>query len=116
MGSSVPRTGVGRVELVALTHGELEWLMTPDAGESLTVADLFPGRPAWMADGLCRLYPEVEFVPPPQNPGTEAKAVCQAGCPVILDCLRFAVEHDEVGVWGGTTQQERRAARPRKAG
>jgi len=31
-------------------------------------------------------------------------------CPVRLDCLRWAVENKEYyGIWGGTTERERRA-------
>jgi WhiB family redox-sensing transcriptional regulator len=36
----------------------------------------------------------------------KAKAVC-AGCPVKKDCLRFALNNGEQGVWGGTTESER---------
>lgn len=38
----------------------------------------------------------------------EAKAMCQR-CPIQRDCLRYAVNAHEVGVWGGLTEQERRA-------
>lgn len=38
----------------------------------------------------------------------EAKALCQ-GCPIQRDCLRYAVNAHEVGVWGGMTDEERRA-------
>jgi hypothetical protein len=41
----------------------------------------------------------------------EAKAVC-AGCPVRAECMAFAVDNAErFGVWGGTTERQRRAAR-----
>ena len=40
-----------------------------------------------------------------------AKAIC-AGCPVRTACLGFAMAHREVlGIWGGTTDEERRKAR-----
>ncbi|WP_438490818.1 WhiB family transcriptional regulator [Streptomyces sp. S186] len=39
----------------------------------------------------------------------EAKAVCRR-CPVIEHCLQWALEaHQEHGVWGGTSEDERRA-------
>lgn len=38
----------------------------------------------------------------------EAKAMCQR-CPIQRDCLRYAVNAHEVGVWGGMTEYERRA-------
>jgi WhiB family redox-sensing transcriptional regulator len=48
---------------------------------------------------------------------TEAKAVC-AGCPVTEDCLWFAlgatddrVPVQKFGIWGGTSERERRRLR-----
>ncbi len=35
-----------------------------------------------------------------------AKRVC-ASCSIIADCLKWAVDNFEEGVWGGTTKQER---------
>ena len=38
-----------------------------------------------------------------------AKALC-ATCPVVKECLAFALKHDEpYGIWGGMTHQERKA-------
>ncbi|CAM5447018.1 hypothetical protein GCM10010329_34910 [Streptomyces spiroverticillatus] len=43
----------------------------------------------------------------------EAKAVCRR-CPVAQQCLSWAVETGPVeGIWGGTTEGERRALRLR---
>jgi WhiB family transcriptional regulator, redox-sensing transcriptional regulator len=40
-----------------------------------------------------------------------AKRVCQR-CPVSAPCLRWALEFRQVsGIWGGTTEEERRALR-----
>ncbi len=40
-----------------------------------------------------------------------AKAVC-SGCPVRVECLEFALEpHQEAGIWGGTSEDERRHLR-----
>ena len=36
-----------------------------------------------------------------------AKRVC-GNCEVTNECLRYALAHDEQGVWGGTTESERR--------
>ncbi|MGY5051254.1 WhiB family transcriptional regulator [Streptomyces sp. 900105755] len=45
----------------------------------------------------------------------EAKAVC-ARCPVRERCLQWALDVGQVeGVWGGTTESERRATRRRSA-
>jgi WhiB family redox-sensing transcriptional regulator len=38
-----------------------------------------------------------------------ARAWCNV-CPVTAACLAYAVEHGRYGVWGGTTEQERRLA------
>lgn len=35
-----------------------------------------------------------------------ARRVC-ASCPIVADCLQWAVDNFEEGVWGGTTKQER---------
>jgi len=44
----------------------------------------------------------------------EAKAVCQQ-CPVAAQCLAWALEAGvEHGVWGGQTEEERRALRRRR--
>ncbi|MGW1627317.1 WhiB family transcriptional regulator [Streptomyces sp. NPDC002172] len=45
----------------------------------------------------------------------EAKAVC-ARCPVRELCLQWALDVGQVeGIWGGTTESERRATRRRSA-
>jgi WhiB family redox-sensing transcriptional regulator len=36
-----------------------------------------------------------------------AKKVCP-GCPVEKQCLEFALENGEFGVWGGTSERRRR--------
>ena len=42
---------------------------------------------------------------------SQAKGVCRA-CPVISPCLEFAlVTNQECGVWGGTSEDERRSLR-----
>jgi WhiB family redox-sensing transcriptional regulator len=40
----------------------------------------------------------------------DAKAVC-AACPVKEQCLEYALTNREYGVWGGTTEAERRRIR-----
>lgn len=36
-----------------------------------------------------------------------AKEVCKS-CPYIMSCLLFAIQNNEMGIWGGTTEMERR--------
>ena len=44
-----------------------------------------------------------------------ARAIC-AGCPVRPACTDYALEHHEIqGIWGGTTEQERRKLRRARA-
>jgi WhiB family redox-sensing transcriptional regulator len=63
------------------------------------------------------------FFPLDEMPGTllpnriaypmerEAKLVC-AECPYQLRCLEYALKHpEERGIWGGTTERERKAFR-----
>lgn len=45
-----------------------------------------------------------------------AKAIC-GSCPVLEDCLDYALNIREPhGIWGGMTEQERRAAIARQTG
>ncbi|MEE1741194.1 WhiB family transcriptional regulator [Streptomyces sp. BE147] len=46
----------------------------------------------------------------------EARAVCQRGCPVRAQCLQWAMENgQDHGVWGGLSEDERRALKRRAA-
>lgn len=73
----------------------------------------------WRERAAClRVDPELFF--PVSNSGPtlrqidEAKAVC-GGCPVAEQCLDWAVRVGLVdGIWGGTTEMERRAMRGTK--
>jgi WhiB family transcriptional regulator, redox-sensing transcriptional regulator len=69
----------------------------------------------WMSRGACRQAdPELFF--PRSMAGTgvrqaeAAKTVC-GGCEVRAKCLSYALETMPEGIWGGTTREERRAAR-----
>ena len=43
-----------------------------------------------------------------------AKAVC-AGCPVSEECLEYAIDRNHhMGVWGGSSENERKAIRRRR--
>ena len=73
---------------------------------------LEPPQP-WMANSICpSTDPELFF--PPKGRGDRArwaKWVCQQ-CPPVNDCKTYALEHPELdGVWGGTTERERRKIR-----
>jgi WhiB family transcriptional regulator, redox-sensing transcriptional regulator len=72
----------------------------------------------WSDRAVClREEPELFF--PIGNTGPalmqidEAKAACNR-CPVIDACLRFALASGQsAGVWGGLTEDERSALKPR---
>ncbi|GGS99621.1 WhiB family transcriptional regulator [Streptomyces chromofuscus] len=76
----------------------------------------------WRARGLClRRDPDLFFPIGSVNSGPvafqtdEAKAVCRR-CPVTEQCLAWAVDAGPVeGIWGGTTEGERRAMQRRAA-
>ena len=77
--------------------------------------DLAVPTPDWMWEGNCLSVGVAPFYPEPQpgRPNTkaaaEALATCK-GCPVIEECFLYAMRNrEEWGVWGGTTQQQRRA-------
>lgn len=52
------------------------------------------------------------FFPEPDQPNAgatirEAKRVCET-CPYLEECREWAISHGEMGIWGGTTETERR--------
>ncbi|GAA0402453.1 WhiB family transcriptional regulator [Microbispora corallina] len=64
---------------------------------------------AWMDYAVC---PETDgdvFFAEDDGRGTtpRARAICR-GCPVIAECLQWALDHGELGVWGGTTETDRK--------
>ena len=83
-------------------------------------------RPAWMAVAHCAsedaetlawtldLDDTTELFVRPLGRGRRARAELQAAkdicaaCPVCAECLAYALEHGERGIWGGTTDQERK--------
>ena len=62
----------------------------------------------WMEEGKCKdLNPSIFF--PSDGVGVQvAQKIC-AGCPVVDECLEYAlVERVDHGVWGGKSERERR--------
>lgn len=74
----------------------------------------------WQMRAACRDVDSVVFFHPANERGpaarsrdATAKRIC-AGCPVVDDCLRHALDVQEpYGVWGGLTTPERDAIRRR---
>ena len=69
----------------------------------------------WMADGKCRNYPAEVFFPRDGVGVIRAQKIC-ATCPVVKECLEFALaNHVDHGVWGAKSERERRrVARSRR--
>ena len=64
--------------------------------------------PEWTTDALCAQVDPALFYPEAGEPNRDAKRIC-AGCEVRPECLAYALAHRERhGVWGGTTERERR--------
>jgi WhiB family redox-sensing transcriptional regulator len=97
-----------------ITEGVVRWLMTPAVMEEFPSIDDLASRPAWMKRAACRGEDPALFFPTRGvNAATMAKtrAIC-ASCPVRAECLDYArVTVDTMGVWGGTTERERRGMR-----
>jgi WhiB family redox-sensing transcriptional regulator len=73
-------------------------------------------RPDWRQDAACRQL-DTELFFPIGTAGAAAgqidlaKAICRS-CPVRTPCLDWAMRHhQQYGIWGGTTEQERRSLR-----
>ncbi len=78
-------------------------------------------RPEWHHQGLCRTpevlvrirAKEVSFFGESGISTQAAREIC-VPCPVKDKCLEYAIEHPswtKLGVWGGTTEKERRRIR-----
>jgi WhiB family transcriptional regulator, redox-sensing transcriptional regulator len=72
-----------------------------------------PSLGGWHGRGLCVGEDPDVFFPSHSDPGTQARQIC-AACAVRDDCLRYAIDADEIGVWGGLDQDERRSLRRRQ--
>ena len=70
----------------------------------------------WSDSAACRHHDPELFFPegtagPARRESDQAKQVCQA-CPVRTPCLDFALRYGHAfGIWGGTTEGERRGIR-----
>jgi WhiB family redox-sensing transcriptional regulator len=63
---------------------------------------------SWREHAACRGVSTDVFYPVSDEDADIAKAICDQ-CPVREACLEFAItEREREGVWGGTTERERR--------
>ena len=66
----------------------------------------------WQRRGACRgINRDIFF--PDDIPDPRALALCHR-CPVKEACLDWALSHDEVGIWGGLTDEQRTAINRRR--
>lgn len=72
------------------------------------------GPLAWMSRGRCLTSDPDMFTPPKPGASTrDPKAVC-AKCEVSTECLLYALATGQSGVWGGTSDRERRKMQTRE--
>src|SRR5207302_1441508 len=100
---TVRADGIGR--------GERAVHQQPPGCSYLLPVALF-GSPAWMRDALCAEHPEVNWFPERGESTVEAKRLC-GRCLVQRECREYALgeAHTLVGIWGGTSQRDRRRLR-----
>lgn len=81
------------------------------AGQLLVDVDERP----WVRFAACRDADPDTFFPSSDAEAAEALRICR-GCPVQEECLDWALEFRiGYGVWGGTTERDRRRLRRRKS-
>lgn len=62
----------------------------------------------WWERGACLDADSEAFFPEKGGSTRPAKRICQT-CPVIDECLEYALANDErFGIWGGKSERERR--------
>ncbi len=64
-----------------------------DHSDVSDVLDILLGRPAWMADALCREHPEVSWFVERGEPLGPAKDIC-GRCLVLAECTSWALDQD----------------------
>ena len=76
-------------------------------GIDLLAAPITEERP-WVVFSACRDQDSDLFFPETKAQERNALAICSI-CPVQTECLEYAFEADiRFGVWGGTTEKQRR--------
>lgn len=89
----------------------------------MTYIERVPSQFRWQAGAACKGVPSYLFFPEEmerngfkENPlfvGKKAQDYC-ATCPVQAICREFSVLHDAEGIWGDTTDRQRRRRYPRE--
>lgn len=69
----------------------------------------------WQDAAACQYTDPEAFFPPKGGSTREAKQIC-AACPVIDECLQYALDNDErFGIYGGKSERERRRIKRSRA-
>ena len=85
------------------------WLMSPEASATAVTLEMLR-RPEWHQRAACRGVGPADYVRGPR--GYEVGRALCASCPVRQECLEAALADDSLfGLWGGTTEAERRQLR-----
>lgn len=83
-------------------------------------AGLTPMPGEWCRMGSCRSYPTAWWYPFESDQRTQrerdedaevATRICRELCPVRHQCLGHAMRYREAGIWGGTSEQDRKNLR-----
>lgn len=69
-----------------------------------------PPTRGWETRAACRGLDTTLFFVDPGNPVDAACHVC-ATCPVQTECLAHALHNERHGIWGGTSEKQRRRLR-----
>lgn len=80
------------------------------------VPDPFLSLPEWHLKAKCRGTDPDLFFPGRGGSTRPARALC-AACPVQAECLEYALllRPKALGIWGGTTERDRRRLRKERA-
>lgn len=75
-----------------------------------------PERPPWFREAACRAADPELFTPDRETPTllAEVSVYWCRPCPVRAQCLTTALRGNEVGIWGGTSTEERLRIRRRR--
>jgi WhiB family redox-sensing transcriptional regulator len=84
----------------------------------LSPAEIFDRPESWQERGRCTDLPsrkiDALFFPERGGSTKAARALCSECC-VKAECLEYALENREgFGIWGGTSERDRRKLRKRK--
>ncbi len=86
-----------------------------ETGCTVVAADLLDGDSVWQDRALCAQTDPEAFWPEKGGSTREAKRIC-GRCDVKVECLEYALAHDEKqGIWGGLSERERRKLKRRVA-